>query len=294
MNNNIANSKQQKTIKCGVIGTPISHSLSPLIHNYYLNQLHISGSYDKYEIPVENFAKNLETLLKTYNLAGFNVTLPHKERIMPLCQHLSKTAKIIGAVNTVKILDNNHLYGHNSDAEGFIKNFFRHLPNYNFTDKNCLIIGAGGASRAILYGLIQQRAKNLTIANRNTDKIAKIFADFAELKLSQQLNFQHLDLTMINQNIHDYDLIINTTSLGMVNQPPLDLKITPSKKNIVICDIVYKPLFTDLLKTAKANNYNVITGIGMLIEQALVGFEMWYGKRPDYDINLEQILIKNI
>ena len=263
-----ANPNSKKLIKAGVIGFPISHSLSPTIHNFYLKKYNINGSYEAFAIPNENFEDSIRNLIAQQKLSGFNVTIPHKEKIYNLCNHLSKTAQITKAVNTVIVMENGKLFGHNSDAEGFIKNFFNHCSDYKLQNKKCLVIGSGGASRAIIYSLVSQ-------------KVAKIFElEFVELK--RKFDF-----------LSEIDLIINTTSLGMINQPKLDIDISNAKKNSVVYDIVYKPLITDLLKQASELDLKIITGIGMLIEQALVGFEAWFKTKAQFDSELEKILLQN-
>lgn len=280
-------------IKAGVIGFPIEHSLSPIIHNYYLKKLNISGSYEKYSIAIENFEESIKNLINKENLCGFNITIPHKERMLKLCDHLSNSAKNIGAVNTVKILENGKIFGHNSDGEGFVKNLLNHLPDFKFTNKKCLVIGAGGASRAIIYSLIKQQVSQIYIANRNLDKAHKIIDDFKNF--SQHNNVQIIAIELKNNYpfFDQIDLIINTSSMGMNNIEPYIPDLSMVAKSTVVYDIVYKPLFTQLLLTAQKNNLPIVTGIGMLIEQAMVGFEMWYHDKPKYCAELEKKLIQN-
>jgi len=167
-----------KLIKAGVIGFPISHSLSPIIHNFYLKKFNINGNYEAYEIPSENFEESIKNLVNKQQLSGFNITIPHKEKIYNLCSHLSKSAQITKAVNTVKIIEDGKFFGHNSDAHGFIKNLYNQCPNYQLSNKKCLLIGAGGASRAIVYGLILEKVSKIYITNRNADKALKLIDDF--------------------------------------------------------------------------------------------------------------------
>ena len=289
----INNSTQNTIIKSGVIGFPIDHSLSPIIHNYYLNKLNINGSYDKYSIAIDNFEESIKNLINKENLQGFNITIPHKERMLKFCDHLSNSARKIGAVNTIKILENGKIFGHNSDGEGFIKNLFNHFPDYKFINKKCLIIGAGGASRAIIYSLIKEKVAQIYIANRNLDRVYKIIEDFDDF--SKEKNVQIIAVGLKNNYpfLHEIDLIINSSSMGMNNQNPIELDLSLAKKSTVIYDIVYKPLFTQFLLMAKKNNLPIVTGIGMLIEQAIVGFEMWYHQKPQYSYELEKNLIQN-
>lgn len=280
------------TLKAGVIGFPIDHSLSPIIHNYHLKKLNINGSYEKYLVPVDTFEESINNLIYKENLQGFNVTIPHKERMLKFCDHLSNSAKNIGAVNTIKILENGKLFGHNSDGEGFVKNLLNHYPDFKFITKKCLIIGAGGASRAIIYSLIKLKVSKIYIANRNLENVYKIIDDFKNFSKKNDIEIIAVELNNNFNFINQLDLIINTSSMGMNNQNPLNLDLSMAQKNAIICDIVYKPLLTQFLSNAKKNNLPILTGIGMLVEQAMVGFEMWYHDKPKYSVELENYLIK--
>ena len=293
MKNSLINSNSKNLIKAGVVGFPISHSLSPTIHNFYLKKYKINGTYEAFAIPNENFEESIKNLVDQQQLSGFNITIPHKEKIYNLCSHLSKTAQITKAVNTVIILQNGKFFGHNSDADGFIKNFYNHCPNYQLSNKKCLVIGAGGASRAIVYSLISQKVAKIFIANRDHEKALKLIEDF---KNFSQQNLVELEFVPLKKNfdfLPEIDLIINSTSLGMINQSKLDIDISNAKKSAIIYDIVYKPLITDILKQAETLNLKIITGIGMLIEQALIGFEAWFKIKAEFDLELEKILLKN-
>jgi shikimate dehydrogenase len=288
-----SNSSLKNIIKAGVIGFPISHSLSPIIHNFYLNKYKIDGTYEAFAIPNENFEDSIKNLVEQQNLSGFNITIPHKEKIYNLCHHLSKTAQITKAVNTVIIMQNGKFFGHNSDAEGFIKNFFNHFPNYQLNHKKCLVIGAGGASRAIVYSLISQKVAKIFITNRDQEKALKLIADFKNFSQQNLVELEFVPLKTKFDFLNEIDLIINGTSLGMINQQKLDIDISNAKKTAIVYDIVYKPLITDLLRQAKELDLKIITGIGMLIEQALIGFEAWFKIKAEFDLELEKILLKN-
>ncbi|MBM3589958.1 MAG: shikimate dehydrogenase, partial [Alphaproteobacteria bacterium] len=276
------------------IGFPISHSLSPIIHNYYLKKLNIIGNYNKYLVPIDDFDESIRNLINNEKLVGFNVTIPHKERIFNLCHHISKTAQEIGAINTIKILSNGKMFGHNSDGEGFIKNLKNQILDFNFHNSKCLIIGAGGASRAIIHALINQNVANIYIANRTLSKAQKIINDFNLIAFNKNTQLQGIELKEKYDFLDEIDLIINTSSMGMKNSEQLQIEISNAKKTAIFYDIVYNPLYTDFLKNAQINNFRTITGIGMLIEQALVGFEMWFNYKPQYSLELEKILLTNI
>jgi shikimate dehydrogenase len=287
------NLSSKNIIKAGVIGFPISHSLSPIIHNFYLNKHKINGNYEAFAIPNENFEDSIKNLIQQQNLSGFNITIPHKEKIYNLCHHLSKTAQITKAVNTLIVMQNGKFFGHNSDAEGFIKNFFNNCPNYQLKNKKCLVIGAGGASRAIVYSLISQKVAKIFITNRDHEKALKLIADFKNFSQQNLVELEFIALKTKFDFLNEIDLIINSTSLGMINQQKLDIDISNAKKTAIVYDIVYKPLITDLLKQAQGLDLKIVTGIGMLIEQALVGFEAWFKIKAEFDLELEKILLKN-
>ena len=293
MKKSFNNPSLKNKIKAGVIGFPISHSLSPIIHNFYLNKYKINGTYEAFAIPNENFEDSIENLIQQQNLSGFNITIPHKEKIYNLCHHLSKTAQITKAVNTLIVMQNGKFFGHNSDAEGFIKNFYNHCPNYQLNQKKCLLIGAGGASRAIVYSLISQKVAKIFIANRDQEKALKLIADFKNFSQQNSVELEFIPLKTQFDFLNEIDLIINGTSLGMINQQKLDIDISNAKKTAIVYDIVYKPLITDLLKQANELDLKIITGIGMLIEQALIGFEAWFKTKAEFDSELEKILLKN-
>ncbi len=293
MKKSFSNPSLKNIIKAGVIGFPISHSLSPTIHNFYLKKYKINGTYEAFAIPNENFEDSIKNLIQQQNLSGFNITIPHKEKIYNLCHHLSKTAQITKAVNTVIIMQNGKFFGHNSDAEGFIKNFFNHCPNYQLNHKKCLVIGAGGASRAIVYSLISKKVAKIFITNRDEEKALKLIADFKNFSQQNLVELEFVPLKTKFDFLNEIDLIINGTSLGMIHQQKLDIDISNAKKTAIVYDIVYKPLITDLLKQAKALDLKIITGIGMLIEQALIGFEAWFKIKAEFDLELEKILLKN-
>lgn len=282
-----------KIIKAGVIGSPITHSLSPVIHNYFLEKYQINGTYDAIRIKPENLKLEINKLIKN-GFAGFNVTIPHKESVFELCDKLSNTAKLIGAVNTIKIMDDGKLFGHNSDAEGFLKNLNNSYPEFTSKGKEVFLIGAGGAARAIIYSLINQKVKRILITNRDQEKAKKLIDDFSQFAVKNECQLQFIDREGFCEKLNSCDLLINSTSLGMKGFPDLDLDMGKLKNSAIIYDIIYQPLMTKLLTKGQDQGNRIVTGIGMLIYQALVGFELWYGKNADYDSNLSQILIKKL
>lgn len=289
---NYLNNLKDKTIKAGVIGYPLTHTLSPKIHNFYLQKFQINGSYQALPCAPENLL-SLINELKSKNYAGFNVTIPFKEKMLEICDQLDGSALEIKAVNTVVINNEKKLIGYNSDAQGFIENVFDKAKNLSLKNKNAFVIGAGGAGRAIVYALLKNNIKNIFITNRNYSKASKLIEDFAKISALQNCKIIFLDSNQFFDQLNLADILVNTTSLGMDNQPPLLLDLAKLKSTTVICDIVYKPLITNLLRQAQNNGNPIVTGLGMLIRQALVGFNLWYHKKIIDTENLEELLISN-
>lgn len=272
-------------IKAAVIGDPISHSLSPKIHQYFLKLHNIKGSYEAIKVTNYNLEQDIVRLINL-DYKGFNVTLPHKESVRNLCHHLSNSAKLIGAVNTILITKDKKIFGHNSDAQGFIDNIKYHFNSFSFKGKNAFIIGAGGAARAVIYGLIKEGCK-IYLTNRNEIRAQKLINDFnSNITLCNKSDFE--------KNLNKSDILVNASSLGMENMPELQINLNNLNKNSLVTDIVYKPLMTNFLINAKNNGNNIVTGIGMLLFQALIGFEMWYGKKITINKNSYELIINDL
>jgi shikimate dehydrogenase len=278
-------------IKAAVIGDPISHSLSPKIHNFFLKKYGIYGSYEAIRIEKERFEAGIEELV-SQGFSGFNVTLPHKETMYKLCDHKSKSAELTGAVNTVFITADKKLFGHNSDVDGFLNNLKNKQPDFDLKGKTAFVIGAGGAARAIVYGLIKSGVKKLYITNRNSDKALKLISDF-KLRLENCDKIEFLEMAEFSKKLGTCDLLVNSTSLGMMGQEKLAIDLSHLNESAIVYDIVYKPLMTDLLTSSHKRGNKIVTGIGMLIQQALIGFEAWFKQKPEVDLDLEYILIND-
>ncbi len=282
--------------RAAVIGDPISHSLSPKLHNFWLKKYGVIGSYESVLIKKDELVDKVESMINEF--VGFNVTIPHKETIYQLIklQHgdLTQAALASSAVNTVVIKKNGKLIGDNSDGAGFFKNLLYTQPDFDYKDKNIFIIGAGGAARAIINSAFTDlQARNIFITNRSEDKFKSIYEDFAKLRQSySQTAIKFFNKSDFEENLHNCDLLINSTSLGMQGQQPLNLNLDKLNKQALVYDIIYKPLMTDLLKQAQLRGNKIVTGIGMLAFQAAVGFEQWFEKKPEIDEELLQFLIK--
>lgn len=273
------------TIKAAVIGHPIKHSKSPIIHNYWIEKSGANGSYEAIDIAPDNLKDGVQKLIDD-SYAGFNVTIPHKESILELCDEVDGNVELCGAVNTVVIKDGK-LIGHNTDSFGFLTNIKEANPDFNFEDSPCVVIGAGGAARAVVSGLIGHRVPEVILVNRTPERAEKIAEEIG-------LNTDLVEVADWDER-HDVlqwaGLLVNASSLGMEGQPPLDLNLDALSTEAVVNDIVYSPLETDLLKAAKARGNPTVTGIGMLLHQARPAFYEWFGVMPNVDEELERLVL---
>lgn len=286
---------QDSFIKAGVIGYPVKHSKSPLLHEHWITRHQKQGAYDAIEVPPEKLENMVQDLIDR-GYAGFNITLPHKQTIMHLCTDIDDTARAVGAVNTVTIEDG-RLYGRNTDVFGFLENIRAAHPDFAFTGIHALVLGAGGAARAVIYGLIDAGAKQITITNRTRAKADDIAASFADLAAQHDCRLSVLDWDDRDSGDAgaapaETDLLVNTTSLGMTGKPSLSYDVNALPSSAMVCDIVYAPLYTDLLSDARARGLRITTGIGMLLHQARPAFAAWFGVMPDVDDLLEQKILK--
>lgn len=267
-------------IKAAVIGDPIAHSMSPKIHNFLLQKQQINGNYEAILVKKDDLESKIKNL-QEQGYAGLNVTIPHKEQIFELCDHKSQSAILTGAVNTVVFTKNGKIFGHNSDIDGFLNNLHHFQPNFSLKNKTAYVIGAGGAARAIIYGLIKSNVSNIIITNRNQNRALKLIEDFRNFSSQKNCKINFLNKEDFSANLNNCDILINSTSLGMEGQENLEIDITNLKNSAIVYDIVYKPLITPLLKSAQNQNNKIVTGIGMLIYQALVGFELFFGQKAE-------------
>lgn len=263
--------------KAAVLGFPVDYSLSPLIHQHWLQRYRIEGEYRAISVMPENLAQWVDTLIKT-GYAGFNITIPHKIGIMAFCDEVTPLAQEIGAVNTVMI-DNGQVYGTNTDVFGFQENLRQQQPGWDPEQGPALVLGAGGAARAVVYGLLDMGVPQVTLCNRSNDRA---YALSQEEFCRGRVNV--LDWAARDKGLYTSTLLVNTTNLGMVDNPPLEIDL--SNAGCLVYDIVYRPQETGLLQQAKRYGLPIVTGLGMLLHQARPGFEAWFGVRPDIDEDL--------
>ncbi len=268
-------------IRAFVIGWPISNSLSPELHTYWLRSYGIDGEYEKIAVAPDDldaFLANIEA----NGFVGGNVTIPHKENIVKNINQTGKTAKRLRAANTIW-LENGILTAHNTDAYGFSANLDEFAPDWRKSE-TALVLGAGGASKAIVLALIDAGLKKIIIINRTRQRADDLAAMMANGCISG-------DFAELPKYLKQTDLMINTTSLGMKGQPRLDIDISMLPKTAIVTDIVYNPLKTRLLKDAEALGLTTVDGIGMLLHQAVPGFEKWFGIRPEVSSGLRQHML---
>lgn len=262
-----------------LIGWPAAHSRSPIIHNYWLKQLGIAGNYGIEAVPPEGFAEFVAQLgLRGY--AGANVTIPHKEHALLLSQPDAR-ASAVGAANTLWF-DGATLRSTNTDVEGFIGNLDASAPGWDGADE-ALVLGAGGSSRAVLFGLLDRGITTIHLANRTMERAQALAAQFGD-------KIKPLPWERVAEMMPRAGLLVNTTSLGMKGQPPLELSLDALMPSATVADLVYVPLVTPLLAAAQARKLKTADGLGMLLHQAVRGFELWFGQRPQVTAELRALV----
>ena len=259
------------TQKFAVIGHPIGQSKSPLIHGYWIKQNGLIANYGALDIAPNSFEYELRELVERHGYSGFNITIPYKERAMALCDELDDSAKTIGAVNTIHA-KGGRLIGYNTDSIGFLENL-KHETGTDHFAGTAVVLGAGGAARGVIDALLKAGFEHITLTNRTREKADEL-QDMAPGKIKV------VSWDERAQALAGADLLVNTTSLGMAGQPPLELNLANLPTSAIVCDIVYKPLMTDLLHAAKKQGNKTVTGIGMLLYQAQEAFEIWTGIHP--------------
>ena len=253
-----------------VIGWPVGHSRSPLIHNYWIKQQRLDAEYRREAVAPEQF-KDFITHLAARGYVGANVTVPHKEAALALSEPDDR-ARAVGAVNTLW-LDGARLRSTNTDVEGFIGNLDATAPAWGHGLQSALVLGAGGAARAVVFGLLERGIGRILLVNRTAERAAVLRTQFGDRVVLAR--WSDLDGLMAEAG-----LLVNTTSLGMAGQPPLTIDLARLPAGAVVSDLVYAPLETALLAAARSRGLRAVDGLGMLLHQAGGGFQRWFGMRP--------------
>lgn len=259
----------------GVIGHPIAHSKSPQLQRHWLKNLGISGYYIPMDVSPENLAQVLESLPKA-GFVGVNVTVPHKERVMELAHQITDRAALIGAANTLVFRDDGTIHADNTDGYGFIENLRQGAPDWVPTAGPAAVLGAGGAARAVVSALLDAGVPEILISNRTRLRSEVLQQDFGK-------RLKVVDWVQAGNMLEEAKTVVNTTSLGMIGKPELRVPLDGLQPGTVVTDLVYAPLKTRLLAEAEAAGCTTVDGLGMLLYQAVPGFERWFGQRPTVD-----------
>lgn len=259
----------------GVIGHPIAHSKSPQLQRHWLKTLGLSGYYIPMDVNPDNLAQVLDTLPKA-GFVGVNVTVPHKERVMELAHQITDRAALIGAANTLVFRDDGTIHADNTDGYGFIENLRQGAPNWVPNAGPAAVLGAGGAARAVVSALLDAGVPEILISNRTRLRAELLQNDFGK-------RLKVIDWVQAGNMLEAATTVVNTTSLGMIGKPELRVPLDGLQPGAVVTDLVYAPLKTRLLAEAEAAGCTTVDGLGMLLYQAVPGFERWFGQRPTVD-----------
>ncbi|MBS7696945.1 MULTISPECIES: shikimate dehydrogenase [unclassified Chelatococcus] len=262
--------------KACVIGHPIGHSRSPLIHGHWLHEHGLAGAYEKVDVAPDDVAAFVMNLSE-HGYVGANVTVPHKEAVIPHITHLSDTAVALGAANTLWLNEDGELCGDNTDVAGFLGNLDEHAPGWDARTEVALVLGAGGAAKAVVYALLTRGVQRVVIANRSLGRAEALAERF---KGSSNGRVEVTPWQDLDKLLPHTKLLVNATSLGMFGQDRLAIDLSGLSVNAVVNDIVYVPLETELLAQARARGILGVDGLGMLLHQAVPGFERWFGILP--------------
>jgi shikimate dehydrogenase len=263
-----------------IVGWPVEHSRSPLIHNYWLERYGIAGEYRREAVPPGEFAAFVKKLA-AHGYVGANVTLPHKEAALALSQPDDRAEKV-GAANTLWF-DGGRLRSTNTDVEGFLDNLDACAPHWDSDLEKAIVLGGGGAARAVVYGLVERGCARIVVVNRTASRAETLRERFGARV--QVANWDERDALLAGAT-----LVVNATTLGMAHEPELALDIGRLAGHALVADLVYVPLTTPLLTAAKARGLRVADGLGMLLHQAVRGFALWFGKKPAVTAELRALL----
>lgn len=259
----------------GVIGSPIAHSRSPRLHRYWLRRYMLPGHY----IPMRVAHDDLEDALRMLPRLGFvgvNVTIPHKEAVLALADQVSDQASLVGAANTLSFLKDGKIYADNTDGYGFIENLRQAVPDWRADMGPAVVLGAGGAARAVLTALLEAGAQEIRLSNRTRARSDALQSEFGH-------RIEVYDWVQAGNAIEGAATIVNTTSLGMEGKPAFRVPLDGLTSDMVVNDLVYTPLETTLIREARDAGATTVDGLGMLLHQGAPGFERWFGLRPDVD-----------
>lgn len=266
----------EKIPLAAVIGSPIAHSRSPKLHNYWISTYGLRGHY----VPMDVAPDDLERVIRTMPAMGFvgcNITIPYKEKVMALADQITDRATLIGAANTLIFRKDGRIMADNTDGYGFIENLRQGAPGWIPNAGKAVVLGAGGAARAVVAALADAGVPEIIITNRTRVRADKLKEDFGK-------RVSVADWVQAGNILEDARLVVNTTSLGMTGKPEMRVPLDGLQKGTVVTDLVYQPLQTRLLREAEAAGCITVDGLGMLLHQAVPCFERWFGQRPEVDV----------
>lgn len=268
----------------GVVGWPVAHSRSPALHGHWLTRYDIKGQYVALGVKAQNFESAIRSLPQL-GFKGVNVTIPYKETVLSLATTVTDRASLIGAANTLIFRDDGVIHADNTDGYGFVQNLRQNAPNWDARNGPALVLGAGGASRAIISALLAEGAPEVRITNRTRHR-----ADMLKDQFGAKVMVY--DWVHRNKATDGVTTLVNTTSLGMQNNPELSIRLEACHPDAIVNDIVYTPLITPLLEDAASHGLHAVDGLGMLLHQGVPGFEMWFDRRPEVDEALRQAVLR--
>lgn len=259
----------------GVIGSPIAHSKSPRLHGFWLRRMGIAGHYIPMDIAQANLAETLR-ILPQMGFVGLNVTIPHKETVLGLADIVTDRAALIGAANTLIFRKDGKIHADNTDGIGFISNLRQEAPSWVPGAGPAVVLGAGGAARAVVSALLDAGVPEIHLCNRTRTRADALKSDFGA-------RITVVDWVQMTPSLQEAATIVNTTALGMVGKPEMKIPFEALNPAALVTDIVYTPLDTPFLQAARQRGCQTVDGLGMLLHQAVPGFERWFGKRPEVD-----------
>ncbi|MBK5925380.1 shikimate dehydrogenase [Rhodovulum sulfidophilum] len=268
----------------GVIGSPIAHSKSPLLHRHWLERYGLRGFYVPMDVAHADLKQVLEALPRM-GFVGVNVTIPHKETILSLADSVSDRAALIGSANTLIFRADGKVYADNTDGIGFIENLRQGAPGWDPTSGPAAVLGAGGAARAVVAALSEQGVREIRVSNRTRSRAEALRAEFGPKIVIH-------DWVQAGAMIDGAATVVNTTSLGMVGKAEFKVPLDALSPDAVVSDLVYVPLETPFLRAARARGCVAVDGLGMLLHQAAPGFERWFGRRPEVDEAARAVLLE--
>jgi shikimate dehydrogenase len=272
-------------MKFKIIGNPISHSLSPTIHNYWFKKYNIKAEYSSLEVNEEELANVIDNIRNNI-IKGINITLPYKQKIIPFLNEIVNEAKETNSVNTVYLNNKNEIIGENTDVYGVQAAYLKEVVGENIKNQSALIIGAGGVAPSIVLALLKSKISKISITNRTHERSLFIQKRFPNLEVIKWSDIAKLSI--------NFDVIINATSLGLKNGKDFDFEIKHYKKSMKFIDTIYNPLETTMIKYFKNNGVKTYNGLEMLLYQAQKSFYLWTKINPEIDNTLVELLVKKL